>query len=54
MAYLLTQSKGDFKGQILHTFQHKLATDHLGKEVVVIGSGTSGICNVQTRNGKVL
>lgn len=53
MAYLLTQSKGDFKGQILHTFQHKLATDHLGKEVVVIGSGTSAhdVCSDYVDHG---
>ncbi|KAF9444560.1 FAD/NAD(P)-binding domain-containing protein [Macrolepiota fuliginosa MF-IS2] len=30
-----------FKGQILHSTQHKKATDHLGKKVVLIGSGTS-------------
>ncbi|KAJ7135908.1 hypothetical protein C8R44DRAFT_769283 [Mycena epipterygia] len=31
----------DFKGQIIHSSQHKLATDHLGKKVVVIGACTS-------------
>ncbi|KAF9448561.1 FAD/NAD(P)-binding domain-containing protein [Macrolepiota fuliginosa MF-IS2] len=30
-----------FKGQILHSTQHKKATDHLGKKVVLIGSCTS-------------
>ncbi|KAF8960044.1 hypothetical protein BDZ97DRAFT_1835231 [Flammula alnicola] len=30
-----------FKGQILHSLQHKRATDHAGKKVVVIGSCTS-------------
>ncbi|KAI6145594.1 FAD/NAD(P)-binding domain-containing protein [Pisolithus tinctorius] len=31
----------EFKGQILHSSQHKRATDHLGKKVVVIGACTS-------------
>ncbi|KAJ3967698.1 hypothetical protein EV361DRAFT_929427 [Lentinula raphanica] len=31
-----------FKGQILHSSQHNLASDHLGKKVVVIGACTSG------------
>ncbi|KAJ3746740.1 hypothetical protein DFH05DRAFT_1534500 [Lentinula detonsa] len=31
-----------FKGQILHSSQHKLASDHIGKKVVVIGACTSG------------
>ncbi|KAH7878743.1 uncharacterized protein C8R40DRAFT_1091012 [Lentinula edodes] len=31
-----------FKGQILHSSQHNLASDHLGKRVVVIGACTSG------------
>ncbi|KAJ7094555.1 hypothetical protein B0H15DRAFT_127960 [Mycena belliarum] len=31
----------DFKGPILHSSQHKKATDHLGKKVVVIGACTS-------------
>ncbi|KAF5389572.1 hypothetical protein D9757_004106 [Collybiopsis confluens] len=30
-----------FKGQILHSSQHELASDHLGKKVVVIGACTS-------------
>ncbi|KAF5371804.1 hypothetical protein D9758_003455 [Tetrapyrgos nigripes] len=30
-----------FKGPILHSSQHKLATDHIGKKIVVIGSCTS-------------
>ncbi|KAF5392789.1 hypothetical protein D9757_000854 [Collybiopsis confluens] len=30
-----------FKGQILHSSEHKLASDHAGKKVVVIGSCTS-------------
>ena len=32
----------EFKGQILHSCEHKCATDHLGKKVVVIGACTSG------------
>ncbi|KAJ7904759.1 hypothetical protein B0H14DRAFT_2664275 [Mycena olivaceomarginata] len=31
----------EFKGQILHSSQHKKATDHAGKKVVVIGACTS-------------
>ncbi|PSS35578.1 hypothetical protein PHLCEN_2v1455 [Hermanssonia centrifuga] len=31
-----------FKGQILHSTQHKKATDHAGKKVVVVGACTSG------------
>ncbi|KIK68274.1 hypothetical protein GYMLUDRAFT_154223 [Collybiopsis luxurians FD-317 M1] len=30
-----------FKGQILHSTQHNLASDHIGKKVVVIGACTS-------------
>ncbi|KAJ7137003.1 hypothetical protein C8R44DRAFT_768224 [Mycena epipterygia] len=30
-----------FKGQILHSTQHKRATDHAGKKVVIIGACTS-------------
>ncbi|KAJ7477704.1 hypothetical protein FB451DRAFT_1243020 [Mycena latifolia] len=30
-----------FKGQILHSTQHKRATDHAGKKVVVVGACTS-------------
>ncbi|KAJ7648039.1 hypothetical protein FB45DRAFT_1052413 [Roridomyces roridus] len=30
-----------FKGQILHSTQHKRATDHVGKKVVVIGACTA-------------
>ncbi|KAF8734332.1 hypothetical protein AX14_003424 [Amanita brunnescens Koide BX004] len=32
---------GKFKGQILHSIQHKRATDHAGKKVVVVGACTS-------------
>ncbi|KAI6115926.1 hypothetical protein F5141DRAFT_1212525 [Pisolithus sp. B1] len=28
--------RDEFKGQVLHSSQHKLATDHLGKKVVVV------------------
>ncbi|KAJ7232198.1 hypothetical protein B0H12DRAFT_1261700 [Mycena haematopus] len=31
----------EFRGQILHSSQHKKATDHAGKKVVVIGACTS-------------
>ncbi|KAJ3994387.1 hypothetical protein F5050DRAFT_1838041 [Lentinula boryana] len=31
-----------FRGQILHSSQHNLASDHIGKKVVVIGACTSG------------
>ncbi|KAF9237573.1 FAD/NAD(P)-binding domain-containing protein [Melanogaster broomeanus] len=31
-----------FKGQVLHASEHKLATDHSGQKVAVIGSCTSG------------
>ncbi|KAL4064288.1 hypothetical protein V8B97DRAFT_1319745 [Scleroderma yunnanense] len=31
----------EFNGQVLHSSQHKLATDHLGKKVAVVGSCTS-------------
>ncbi|KAF8143648.1 hypothetical protein K438DRAFT_1911041 [Mycena galopus ATCC 62051] len=30
-----------FKGQILHSMQHKRATDHAGKKVVIVGACTS-------------
>ncbi|KAF9534508.1 hypothetical protein CPB83DRAFT_844342 [Crepidotus variabilis] len=30
-----------FEGQMLHSMEHKSALDHVGKRVVVIGSGTS-------------
>ncbi|KXN82267.1 putative indole-3-pyruvate monooxygenase YUCCA8 [Leucoagaricus sp. SymC.cos] len=30
-----------FKGQLLHSTQHKRASDYVGKRVVVVGSGTS-------------
>ncbi|KAI6029338.1 FAD/NAD(P)-binding domain-containing protein [Pisolithus microcarpus] len=33
--------QAEFKGQILHSTQHKRATDHVGKKVVVIGACTS-------------
>lgn len=32
----------EFKGEILHSLQHKKAADHAGKKVVVVGSCTSG------------
>ncbi|TCD67474.1 hypothetical protein EIP91_012335 [Steccherinum ochraceum] len=32
-----------FKGQTLHSMQHKSAKDHLGKKVVIIGPSTSEI-----------
>ncbi|KAF7355516.1 hypothetical protein MSAN_01468600 [Mycena sanguinolenta] len=41
----------EFKGQILHSSQHKKATDHAGKKVVVIGACTSGIYNHSSRVG---
>jgi cation diffusion facilitator CzcD-associated flavoprotein CzcO len=31
-----------FKGQVLHSLQHKTAQDHIGKKVVVVGACTSG------------
>lgn len=34
--------KDAFKGQILHSSQHKKALDHAGKKVVVVGACTSG------------
>ncbi|KAF8656499.1 hypothetical protein AX16_002518 [Volvariella volvacea WC 439] len=42
-----------FKGQILHSSQHKKATDHAGKKVVVIGSCTSAhdICSDYYKHG---
>ncbi|PFH47509.1 hypothetical protein AMATHDRAFT_151910 [Amanita thiersii Skay4041] len=30
-----------FRGQLLHSLQHKKATDHVGKKVVIVGAGTS-------------
>ncbi|KAI6029336.1 FAD/NAD(P)-binding domain-containing protein [Pisolithus microcarpus] len=33
--------RDEFKGQVLHSSKHKLATDHLGKKVVVVGAGNS-------------
>ncbi|KAF4613741.1 hypothetical protein D9613_008103 [Agrocybe pediades] len=33
--------KETFKGQVLHSTQHKKATDHIGKKVVVVGACTS-------------
>ncbi|KAJ7648501.1 hypothetical protein B0H17DRAFT_1103099 [Mycena rosella] len=43
----------EFKGQLLHTSQHKKATDHLGKKVVVIGACTSAhdICSDYFQHG---
>lgn len=34
--------KEKFKGQVLHSTQHKRALDHEGKKVVVVGACTSG------------
>lgn len=39
--FFLKQDK--FEGQMLHSMEHKSALDHVGKRVVVIGSGTSGM-----------
>lgn len=39
---LMSSPQDNFKGQTLHSLQHKRATDHAGKKVVIIGSGTSG------------
>ncbi|KAI0791868.1 hypothetical protein C8Q75DRAFT_876016 [Abortiporus biennis] len=33
--------KEDFQGQVLHSTQHKKATDHVGKKVVIVGACTS-------------
>ncbi|KAJ7288582.1 hypothetical protein C8J57DRAFT_1214695 [Mycena rebaudengoi] len=43
----------NFKGQILHSSQHKKAVDHLGKKVVVIGACTSAhdLCADYYENG---
>ncbi|KIK43949.1 hypothetical protein CY34DRAFT_803284 [Suillus luteus UH-Slu-Lm8-n1] len=43
----------DFKGQILHSSKHNLASDHAGKKVVVIGACTSAhdICADYVENG---
>lgn len=43
----------DFKGQILHSTKHNLATDHAGKKVVVVGACTSAhdICADYVENG---
>ncbi|KAL4064294.1 hypothetical protein V8B97DRAFT_1920121 [Scleroderma yunnanense] len=43
----------EFKGQILHSSQHNIAADHLGKKVVVVGSCTSAhdICSDYVDNG---
>ncbi|KAG1753130.1 hypothetical protein EDD22DRAFT_913834 [Suillus occidentalis] len=37
----------DFKGQILHSSKHNLASDHAGKKVVVVGACTSDVTMVQ-------
>ena len=39
----LTSLQEEFKGQVLHSTQHEVAIDHLGKRVAVVGSCTSGI-----------
>ncbi|KAG1871290.1 hypothetical protein DFJ58DRAFT_763180 [Suillus subalutaceus] len=43
----------DFKGQMLHSSKHNLATDHAGKKVVVVGACTSAhdICADYADNG---
>ncbi|KAG1751338.1 uncharacterized protein EDB91DRAFT_601217 [Suillus paluster] len=43
----------EFKGQILHSSKHNLATDHAGKKVVVVGACTSShdICADYAENG---
>ncbi|OAX37347.1 FAD/NAD(P)-binding domain-containing protein, partial [Rhizopogon vinicolor AM-OR11-026] len=43
----------EFKGQILHSTKHNLATDHAGKKVVVVGACTSAhdICADYVENG---
>jgi hypothetical protein len=33
-----------FNGTILHSTKFKRAVDHIGKKVVVVGAGTSGMC----------
>ncbi|KAI6046378.1 FAD/NAD(P)-binding domain-containing protein, partial [Pisolithus marmoratus] len=45
--------QAEFKGQTLHSSQHKWATDHLGKKVVVIGACTSAhdICTGYVDHG---
>ncbi|KAI6148884.1 FAD/NAD(P)-binding domain-containing protein [Pisolithus tinctorius] len=45
--------QAEFKGQILHSSQHKRATDHLGKKVAVIGACTSAhdICGEYVAHG---
>jgi len=35
--------KDGFKGEILHSSEHKKASDHTGKKVVVVGACTSGM-----------
>lgn len=37
-----TNAQDTFKGQILHSSQHKRALDHEGKKVVIVGACTSG------------
>ncbi|KAG2357457.1 hypothetical protein BDR07DRAFT_1363138 [Suillus spraguei] len=43
----------DFKGQILHSSEYNLASDHSGKKIVVVGSCTSAhdICADYAENG---
>ncbi|KAI6046382.1 FAD/NAD(P)-binding domain-containing protein [Pisolithus marmoratus] len=43
----------EFKGQVLHSSKHKLASDHLGKRVVVVGACTSAhdICSDYADHG---
>ena len=36
----------EFNGQVLHSTQFKVATDHAGKKVAVVGSCTSGISTI--------
>jgi len=42
-----------FKGQILHSFDHKGAKDHLGKKVIVVGAATAShdICADYAEHG---
>ncbi|KAH7905557.1 hypothetical protein BJ138DRAFT_1095031 [Hygrophoropsis aurantiaca] len=44
---------GEFKGQILHSSQHNVAADHIGKKVAVVGSCTSAhdICADYVEHG---
>ena len=39
-----------FKGTVLHSSQHKSASDHAGKKVLVIGACTSGMSRIVPGN----